>query len=45
MKFFFDLIVWSEFAKSHAMRACVFHVPTCQKLANFSFLRADVPTC
>ena len=39
-----------KFAKSRAMRASVVHVPranvpTCQKRANFSFLRANVPTC
>ena len=32
-----------EFVKSRAMRASVVYVPTCQKRANFSFLRANVP--
>ena len=40
-----------EFAKSRAMRTCVpkclrvsvIYVPTCQKRARFSFLRANVP--
>ena len=32
-----------EFAKSRATRASVVSLPTCQKRANISFLRANVP--
>ena len=34
-----------EFAKSRVMRIRVVHMPTCQKRAKFSLLRANIPTC
>ena len=45
MKFFFDLIVWSEFSKSHAMRASVFYVPTCQSAKSLPTSHFYVLTC